>query len=63
MSDDRDPSALLRHAIQIGDWRLVELLARVLSGDLVGRPAAAPRAYFTLVARLGLSDRGDYHRG
>ena len=33
MSDAHDPAALVRHAVQAGDWRLVELIARMLSGQ------------------------------
>src|SRR5436853_408640 len=32
MTDARDPMALVRHAVQVCDWRLVELLAQALSG-------------------------------
>ena len=32
MSDAHDPAALVRHAVQTGDWRLVELIARMLAG-------------------------------
>ena len=31
MSDAHDPAALVRHAVQAGDWRLVELIARMLA--------------------------------
>lgn len=61
MSDTRDPAAVLRHAVQVGDWRLAELLARVLAGGLTGRAAVAHRAYDTLVVQLGLSDPRNYH--
>lgn len=60
MPDLRNPTALISHAVQVGDWRLVELLARLLSGS--GHLSAAQRAYGTLVLRLGLSDPGN-HRG
>ena len=36
MSDAHDPAALVRHAVQAGDWRLVELIARMLA-----RPSTA----------------------
>jgi hypothetical protein len=62
MSDIRDPAAVLRHAVQVGDWRLVELLARLLAGGFTGRAGVAHRAYDTLVVRLGLSEPGNYHR-
>jgi hypothetical protein len=63
MTDARDPTALARHAVQVGDWRLVELLARLLSGGFSGRSMAARRAYGTLVVQLGLDDPPNYHRG
>lgn len=63
MSDTRDPAAVLRHAAQIGDWRLAELLSRVLAGGFGGQSTVAQRAYHTLVVRLGLSDPGNYDRG
>ena len=59
MSDIRDPAALIRHAVQVGDWQLLD---RVLVGDLMGQAAVAQRAYYTLVVRLGLGDPGNYHR-
>ena len=62
MSDVRDPAALVRHAVQVGDWRLVELLARVLGGPSTGPLLAAGRAYSTLVLLLGLSEPGGYDR-
>jgi hypothetical protein len=61
MPDAHDPAALMRHAIQAGDWRLVELIARTLSGQ--GLTPGARRAYCTLVAVLGLADPANYHRG
>ena len=63
MSDAHDPAALMRHAIQAGDWRLVELIARMLSGQPRGLTPGARRAYCTLVAMLGLADPANYHRG
>jgi hypothetical protein len=62
MSDTRDPAAVLRHAVQVGDWRLAELLARLLAGEFNGQTSVAQRAYDTLVVRLGLGDPGNYHR-
>ena len=63
MSDAHDPAALVRHAVQAGDWRLVELIARMLTGALPGRRMSARRAYETLVVILGLApDLGDYDR-
>jgi hypothetical protein len=62
MSDVRDPKALIRHAVQVGDWPLVELLARLLAGRSTGGAPAARRAYRTLVSALGLSGPGDYDR-
>jgi hypothetical protein len=64
MADAHDPAALVRHAAQAGDWRLVELIARILNGQPTARPTAARRAYVTLVPKLGLTgDPGNYHRG
>jgi hypothetical protein len=64
MPDAHDPAALVRHAAQAGDWRLVCLIARVLSGRSATRATAARRAYATLVLELGLvGDGGDYDRG
>jgi hypothetical protein len=63
MPDAHDPAALVRHAVQAGDWRLVELIARLLGGVPTGRPGSARRAYGTLAVKLGLaSDSGDYDR-
>jgi hypothetical protein len=62
MSDVRDPAALVRHAAEVGDWRLVELLAHVLGGRPSGRLLTARRAYCTLVLLLGLSEPGGYDR-
>ena len=62
MSDVRDPADLVRHAAQVGDWRLVELLAHVLGGRPAGPLPAAGRAYSTLVLLLGLSEPGGYDR-
>jgi len=62
MSDVRDPKALMRHAIQAGDWRLVELIARMLSGQLSSPAPGGRRAYGTLVVMLGLADPANYHR-
>jgi hypothetical protein len=59
MTDVRNPRALVRHAVQAGDWRLVELLARLLGGRPTGPFAGARRAYATLVERLGLGDVGN----
>lgn len=62
MSDLCDPVALIRHAVQVGDWKLVELVARVLQGGHSERGGAGKRAYRTLVARLGLAAASDYDR-
>ncbi len=63
MPDAHDPAALVRHAAQAGDWRLVELIARRLSGRSAVSATVAHRAYTALVAKLGLSgDAADYHR-
>lgn len=64
MTDLRDPIALVRHAVQVGDWALVELLARALEGRLSGGThATGGRAYGTLVLRLGLAGPRNYDRG
>jgi hypothetical protein len=55
MPDAHDPAALVRHAVQAGDWRLVELIARLLGGQPNASSLGARRAYSTLVVRLGLS--------
>jgi hypothetical protein len=64
MRDALDPAALVRHAAQAGDWRLVELIARLLNGDPSPRSPGARRAYHSLVLKLGLAgDLGNYDRG
>ena len=64
MADAHDPAALVRHAAQAGDWRLVYLITRTLSGRSIASPTTARRAYATLVLKLGLAgDLCDYHRG
>ena len=55
MTDVRDPMALLRHAAQVGDWRLLEAVARLLSGCAARHTVAADRAYGSLVVLLGLA--------
>jgi hypothetical protein len=63
MPDAHDPAALVRHAAQAGDWRLVYLIAQILSGHCSPHSTAARRAYATLVLKLGLTgDLRDYHR-
>jgi hypothetical protein len=63
MPDLHDPAALVRHAAQAGDWRLVFLITRLLSGHSAAPPTAARRAYATLVLKLGLAgDLCNYHR-
>jgi hypothetical protein len=63
MPNAHDPAALLRHAVQAGDWRLVELIARILAGATTARHGSARRAYETLAVKLGLApDSGDYDR-
>jgi hypothetical protein len=53
----------VHHAVQAGDWRLVELLARVIAGSKAQPSPAARRAYATLVMKLGLrGERPDYDR-
>jgi hypothetical protein len=54
MSSDRDDLAVMGFAVRSRDWRLVELLARLLrreSSDWVG---VAHTAYLTLSTRLGI---------
>jgi hypothetical protein len=64
MRDAHDPAALVRHAAEAGDWRLVELVARMLSGHADAARTTAQRAYATLVLKLGLAgETGVYHRG
>ncbi len=55
MPDAHDPAALMLHAVQAGDWRLVELIARILGGQPTSPDRGARRAYATLVDKLGLS--------
>jgi hypothetical protein len=55
MSDARNPAALVRHAVQAGDWRLVELIARMHVDHSSTRSLGALRAYDTLVVKLVLS--------
>jgi hypothetical protein len=64
MPDDaHDPAALVRHAAQAGDWRLVHLITRLVSGRSSVPSAAALRAYATLVLKLDLAgDLCNYHR-
>jgi hypothetical protein len=64
MSDAHDLTALVRHAAQAGDWRLVDLIVRLLSGRSSAPPTVARRTYATLAVTLGLAgDLCDYHRG
>ena len=42
MPDAHDPAALVRHAVQAGDWRLVELIARMLGGQSSAQSLGAP---------------------
>jgi hypothetical protein len=65
MPDAHDPAALVRHAAQAGDWRLVYLITRMLSGRSTPPPppTAARRAYTTLVLKFRLAgDLCDYDR-
>jgi hypothetical protein len=63
MADAHDPAAIVRHAAQAGDWRLVYLITRILSGASTAPPTTGRRAYATLVLKLGLAgDLGNYHR-
>lgn len=54
MSPRRDDLAAMRFAIRSHDWRLVELLARLLDRDSVAWLRLALDAYTTLSVRLGL---------
>ena len=56
MGEYHDPQAIVRHAAEVGDWRLVELIGRLLSRGVNRKQRAAHRAYATLAARLGLID-------
>lgn len=62
MTNPRDPMALLRHAAQAGDWRLLEAVAVLLSGRSTRAGAAGNRAYGSLTVLLGLTARS-YDRG
>jgi len=63
MQDPHDPAALVRHAAQAGDWRLVYLIAQFLDGGATVDSAVARRAYASLVVKLGIvGGVGDYHR-
>ena len=63
MQNTHDPAALVHHAAQAGDWRLVDLVTRVLIGRASVPSTVAHRAYATLVLKLGLAgDGADYHR-
>jgi hypothetical protein len=63
MSYAREPTALVRHAIQAGDWRLAELVAQMISGEPSPPPTTARRAYQTLIVKLGLAGGpGNYDR-
>jgi hypothetical protein len=59
MTDTRDPAALLRHAIQAGDWPLVALIARALNQQRGEPSQTGRRAYRSLCLRLGLTERRD----
>jgi hypothetical protein len=55
MPDVRDPMALLCHAAQVGDWLLLDAVARVLGSRQRPR-LVADRAYESLVVLLGLAN-------
>jgi hypothetical protein len=57
MPEFHDPRAVVRHAVDVGDWRLVELLGRLLTRGVGARQQAAHRAYLTLAVKLGLVDQ------
>lgn len=50
----RDDLAVMRFALRSRDWRLIELLARLLMREPVGWLGVAHRTYRTLSGRLGL---------
>ena len=54
MTSQRDHLALVRFAVQARDWRLVELLARLLGRESPAWLGVAHRAYSTLATRLRL---------
>lgn len=54
MTSQRDQVALVSFAVQARDWRLVELLARLLGRESSSWLGVAHRAYILLAARLGL---------
>lgn len=53
MTVRRDPTALLRHALQVGDVRLAELVRQRLCDDPPTN-SVAPRTYTMLVVVLQL---------
>jgi hypothetical protein len=53
MSPRHDDLAVMRFAIQNRDWRLVELLVRLLDRESASWLRVAHDAYTTLSARLG----------
>ncbi len=53
MNRERDDLAVMRHAVRSRDWRLVELLARLLAREPAGWLGVAHSAYSTLAARRG----------
>jgi len=61
MPEHRDPIAVIRHAVQARDWRLVELAARLLAAREARDRPVARRALSTLVRRLGLNGRAEHH--
>jgi hypothetical protein len=64
MAHARDPAALVRDAAEAGDWRLVELIARVMSRRPLPSASWGRRVYAVLVSKLGLTTGADdYHRG
>jgi hypothetical protein len=54
MSAYRDDLAVMRFAVRSRDWRLVELLARLLGRESAGWIDVAHCTYITLSTRLGL---------
>jgi len=54
MSTNRNDLAVIRFAVRSRDWRLLELLARLLGREPAGWLGVAHSAYTTLSVRLGL---------
>ena len=55
MEEAHDRASLAHHAARAGDWWLVYLTTRLLSGRSTAPPTAARSAYATLVLKLDLA--------